>query len=276
VFWVQELYVEPHLLISFAKFCTPAALPAVLVNGYDHYKYARSLDDQINMHGRGALLNRYRKAVEAALFAYAMVVLVSLLLLPRNVLMVFVPTALVIPAYWLPILPNGKTAKHIPGVKNVFVASLETVFFVAVALASVPNATCELAQSAAVAMFCVLVNTALEVLEDVRDLKGDRADGVCSIPVQFGVPAALATASACASAAVVSVLMALPHAWPMCSAALLVLLRVVPFAAEALEQPLSLWRRSHSSAGSSSVDLRVWDSWFHALVGVVGLVAVRF
>lgn len=239
---------------------------AVLCYEYDLYKGQASLADRVNTPHRIALLQQHDPLVKAVMAASLLAVLYSLAALPARVLQLFVPGIALTSAYWLPIMPSGQTIKQVPGAKNLFTATVETLALVFFAVFSVPPAAAAgLAASkvAAIAAFCVLVNTALSLLADVRDVEGDRLVGTRSVAVLYGPGAALKLAGSCCLAACLVALLGLPHAWAVSGSAVLVMAAIAGFAAA-----------SGTLQQSATVVWRVLDSWFHALVGVVGLLAV--
>lgn len=256
------------LLCPGRQYCRLSLLAAcaVLCNAYDVFRGQANSADQTNTPHRIALLQHNDGLVKTLLAGSLVLVLYSLAILPRSVLQLFVPGIVVTSAYWLPLMPGGCTIKEVPGAKNVFTASVETLALVGFAVCTVPSAAAAAVPvgcMVATVAFCVLINTALALLADVRDVEGDRLAGTLSVAVLYGVPAALQLAGTCCLAAVLVALLGLPHAWAVCGSPI-----VVMTATSALSTADASIQRSFTVAW------RVLDSWFHALVGVVGLLLV--
>jgi len=172
------LGLTPNFKICFIVFL-------VVFSVYSLNKFTDIKEDEINMPERTRFIYRRKNFVLfSALGAYALAIVLTLLVKPSALPVVFVP--LVTNAvYGSKILPRIPRFKDIPVMKNFFVAlswALVTVLFPAVG-------TIDIFSSVIFILFYFIlvkyfINT---VLFDIRDVRGDREMGIKTMPVILGV-----------------------------------------------------------------------------------------
>jgi 4-hydroxybenzoate polyprenyltransferase len=141
-------------------------------------------EDTINMPERLSFIKgRKRLVLGYSLAAYGLSVLLAFLVNPSTIPILFMPLASNV-LYSIKLIPGVPRFKEIPVMKNLFVAlswtlvcTLLPAFHVKVALPfSLPMLVYFL-------MIKLFINAALY---DIRDMKGDRENGIRTIPVTIG------------------------------------------------------------------------------------------
>jgi 4-hydroxybenzoate polyprenyltransferase len=162
------------------RICTAVFLLVFSIYSLD--KLTDSKEDSTNMPERGAFIKRHGRTIYIASFAsYLLSALIVLLIKPWALPIMLLPMA-ANAAYGSRILPHLPRLKDIPVMKNLLVAfiwaSLITVL--------VAWGETDLLGIAFISYFLLAKSFINTVLYDVRDLEGDRENGVRTIPVLMG------------------------------------------------------------------------------------------
>ncbi|HPJ83752.1 MAG TPA: UbiA family prenyltransferase [Methanothrix sp.] len=140
--------------------------------------------DVVNMPQRRSFLyGRKRLVLSCSLAAYALAFILTLLSTPIAIPIVLLP--LVANAFYgTKLLPGVPRLKDIPVMKNVVVASIWALITTLMPALSVG---CPGAFNIASVLYFMFVKTFVDtVLYDMRDVEGDRLNGVRTIPVMLG------------------------------------------------------------------------------------------
>ncbi len=179
------------LLFYYLAECKPDSVVLVLSGllGFLTYSYDRMHDlseesDIINAPDRTNWL-RANYTFMVYLCAIAVVIsLIAMLLRPAAIFPIMSTIGLAF-AYSLPILPDGKSLKKIPGVKIALIVFLWVIltFIIPMTVSGVPL-NCRIIGGI---LYESLMIASIVNLNDIRDTRGDRLAGVPTISVIFGV-----------------------------------------------------------------------------------------
>jgi 4-hydroxybenzoate polyprenyltransferase len=140
--------------------------------------------DVINMPQRKSFLyERKRLVLSSSLAAYALAVLLTLLSTPLALPVVLIPI-IANAFYGTKLLPGIPRLKDIPVMKNVVVAT--TWALITTLMPALSSGHLGVLNIAVVGYFMFVKTFVDTVLYDMRDIEGDRQNGVRTVPVMLG------------------------------------------------------------------------------------------
>lgn len=140
-------------------------------------------DDQMNMKQRTQWIARHYRTLAALTTGTAVGAVVLLALRPAALPPILAGLGFAL-VYSGRILPGGRAPKQLPGLKVPYVAALWALLSVGIPLAAAGGPWNGRTALVTVAFFCFAA--ALVNLNDIRDIKGDRAVDTITIPVLWG------------------------------------------------------------------------------------------
>jgi 4-hydroxybenzoate polyprenyltransferase len=171
------------LLGSLPDFRICTAVFLLVFSIYSLDKLTDSKEDAINMPERGDFIKRHRRIVYAASIAsYLLSASIVLLAKPWALPIMLLPIA-ANAVYGSRISPRIPRLKDIPVMKNLLVAFIWSSLITAL----VAWGKSDLLGIAFISYFLLTKSFINTVLYDIRDLEGDRENGVRTIPVLMGL-----------------------------------------------------------------------------------------
>lgn len=171
------LDVPPSYSVCFTVFL-------IAFSVYSLDKIVDMEDDITNMPQRQTFLSKRRKLVlYCAIFAYLTAIMLTLLDKPLSIPLIFIP--LIANAFYgTKLLPGVPRLKDIPVMKNVVVA---TTWAMIITLLPAIHMGLLMPKEIALVFYFMIVKTFIDtVLYDIRDVLGDRENGVRTMPVLLG------------------------------------------------------------------------------------------
>ncbi len=178
------------LFYSLAE-CKPDSVVLVISGllGFLTYSYDRmhDLSEESDLINAPERTNWLRANYTFMVYLCAMSVVISLIamLLRPSAIFPIISTIGLAFAYSLPILPDGKSLKKIPGVKTALIVFLWVIltFLIPMTVSGV-HWNCRIIGGI---LYESLMIASIANLNDIRDTRGDRLAGVPTISVIFGV-----------------------------------------------------------------------------------------
>ncbi len=180
-----KTYIGYILLGEPPGILTCAIVFLISFSVYSLDKIADLDKDVVNMPQRRSFLyGRKRLVLSSSLAAYLLAVLLTLLSTPIALPIVLIPI-IANAFYSTKLLPGVPRLKDIPVMKNVVVASTWALI---TTLMPALSAGCPVAFNIAIVGYFMFVKTFVDtVLYDMRDVEGDKLNGVRTIPVMLGI-----------------------------------------------------------------------------------------
>jgi len=177
------LGMDPNILICSAVFL-------VTFSTYSLNKLTDAREDAINMPERQNFLSgRRRMVLVISLLAYALAAVMVFIDKPLSVPIIFIPIA-ANAVYSSRLVPGIPRLKDIPVMKSLVVAISWTLVCMLLPAADLKGITIA---ALAPAMYFMLAKVFINaVLYDIRDIKGDKETGVCTMPVLLGAGGTMA------------------------------------------------------------------------------------
>jgi 4-hydroxybenzoate polyprenyltransferase len=171
------LGMDPEIQVCFSVFLMTFSV-------YSLNKLTDMKEDAVNMPERLSFLNGRKKLVLCySLIAYAISVLLAFLDKPSTLPILFIPLASNV-IYSIKLIPGIPRIKDIPVMKNLFVAiswTLVCTLLPAMHLKGAPGISIQ------ILIYFILVKLFINaVVYDIRDVKGDRENGIRTLPVLIG------------------------------------------------------------------------------------------
>lgn len=171
------LGMTPEIQVCFSVFL-------LVFSVYSLNKLTDIKEDAINMPERLCFLKgRKRLILYYSLFAYFLSVLLAFLDNPSTIPILFIPLASNA-LYSIKLIPGIPRFKDIPVMKNLFVALSWTLVCTLLPILHMKGG---LSISLSILIYFVLIKLFINAaLYDIRDVKGDRENGIRTLPVLIG------------------------------------------------------------------------------------------
>jgi len=180
-----KTYIGYILLGEVPKTLTCVIVFLISFSVYSLDKIADLDKDVINMPQRKSFLyGRKRLVLSPSLAAYALAVLLTLLSTPLALPVVLIPI-IANAFYGTKLLPGIPRLKDIPVMKNVVVAT--TWALITTLMPALSSGHLGVLNIAVVGYFMFVKTFVDTVLYDMRDIEGDRQNGVRTVPVMLGM-----------------------------------------------------------------------------------------
>lgn len=180
-----KTYIGYILLGEVPKTLTCVIVFLISFSVYSLDKIADLDKDVINMPQRKSFLyGRKRLVFSSSLAAYALAVLLTLLSTPLALPVVLIPI-IANAFYGTKLLPGIPRLKDIPVMKNVVVAT--TWALITTLMPALSSGHLGVLNIAVVGYFMFVKTFVDTVLYDMRDIEGDRQNGVRTVPVMLGM-----------------------------------------------------------------------------------------
>jgi len=180
-----KTYIGYILLGEVPKTLTCVIVFLISFSVYSLDKIADLDKDVINMPQRKSFLyGRKRLVLSSSLAAYALAVLLTLLSTPLALPVVLIPI-IANAFYGTKLLPGIPRLKDIPVMKNVVVAT--TWALITTLMPALSSGHLGVLNIAVVGYFMFVKTFVDTVLYDMRDIEGDRQNGVRTVPVMLGM-----------------------------------------------------------------------------------------